>query len=120
MEYPQSGELAQREVELDLKAAVQARRELDPQLEDHLIEAFLARIEQRVDARVAQQLSGAVPVRTKVPKNDAIAIPIVAGSFALAIPLVAIAGDIAGGAGVFFVMLAVVAVNLLYFIDRWV
>ncbi len=103
----------------ELKASVQARRELDADMEDHIIEAFLARIESRVDARVSQQLgkSGSRPVEHK---HDGADIGVIAGSFALSIPLVAIAGGIAGAIGIVAVMCALIAVNLLYFIDRWV
>jgi hypothetical protein len=53
-------------------------------------------------------------------KGDAVDIRVIGGTFALAIPLLAIASDVAQSLGVLLVMCAVVAVNLLYFIDRWV
>ncbi len=108
-----------RETTNDLKAALAARRELDPELEDQVLEAFLARVEQRIDARVRQQMGEPriTPVRRQ---NDRVEVEVVAGTFALAIPLLAIAGRIAGSVGVLLIVAALIAVNLLYFVDRWV
>lgn len=121
MDTSDTGYLAQREVATDLRASVNARRELGPEMEDHLIEAFLARIEQRVDLHVAQHVAGQKGSRPLGrPQDQAPNVGVIVGSLGVAIPLLAIAGGIAGGFGIFAVMLAVVAVNLLYFVDRWV
>src|SRR5207248_7286110 len=116
MDQPQPRQIGDRELATDLKAAVAARRELTPELEDQVIEAFLARIERRVDERVAQQVASS---RTgpKQMRGEPVDIGVIAGSFALSIPLIAIAGGIAGGVGIVVVLVALVAVNLLYFID---
>jgi hypothetical protein len=53
-------------------------------------------------------------------KGERVQVEVIAGTFALAIPFMAIAQVTAHGFGVAFVMLGVVAVNLRYFIDRWV
>jgi hypothetical protein len=105
----------------DLKAAVEARRELGPELEDQVLEAFLARVQQRIDGEVKQALaqrSGSRPA--KKGANEWALVATVLGGLALMIPLMAIAGDIAGGFGVMVVVAGVVAVSFLYFIDRWV
>jgi len=47
----------------DLKASVGARRELGPELEDQVLEAFLARVQGQIDVRVAQQVAGSRPVK---------------------------------------------------------
>jgi hypothetical protein len=104
----------------ELKAAVAARRELGPEFEDHVLEAFLARIQQQVDAQLARLQPQKPPRPAKPIKGDRVQVEIVGGIFALAIPLMAIAQVTAGAVGVLFVMIGVVAVNLLYFIDRWV
>ncbi len=119
MSQTRDDQVAQRETALDLQAAIQARRELDPALEDHLVEAFLARIEERVDQRVIQQV-GQQPAARPAARDEKVQIEVIAGSFLLAIPSIAIAGDVAGTIGIMLVVFAVVAVNLLYFIDRWV
>lgn len=111
----------QHDVGPELKAAVQARRELGPDLEDQVLEAFLARVQQRIDSEVNQSLaqrSGSRPV--KRGGNEWALVAAVLGGLALMIPLMAIAGDIAGAFGVVVVVLGVVAISLLYFVDRWV
>jgi hypothetical protein len=45
-------------------------------------------------------------------------IPLVLGSLVLAIPLIAVAGNFGGAAGVIFVCIAIVVVNLLWTIRR--
>jgi hypothetical protein len=109
-----------REDVAELKAAVEARRELGPDFEDHVLETFLARIQQQVDAQLAQRKADKPAKAGKPMKGERVQVEIVAGTFALAIPLMAISQVTAGAVGVLFVMLGVVAVNLLYFIDRWV
>jgi hypothetical protein len=92
---------------------------LGPELEDHVLEGFLARIQQQVDAQAAQRPRK--PANDPKPmKGERVQFEVIAGTFALAIPLMAIAQVTAHGFGVAFVMLGVIAVNLLYFIDRWV
>lgn len=103
------------ELRTDLKAAVRARRELDPDMEDHVLEAFLARIDQRVQAQVAQQVSTARPVQKASKYNPT---EIVATTFGVAIPLMVIAAIFAHTAGVFAVVALVLAVNLLYYFDN--
>lgn len=118
MDTPHNAETNRPDTATELRAAVEARKELGPDMEDHVIEAFLARIQSRVDS-ISQ--SSARPVqRPNSARNERVQVEIVAGSLALAIPLMAIAGGIAGGIGVFCVVFGVVAINLLYFIDRWV
>jgi predicted phage tail protein len=121
MSSQQPDELAQREMASDLKAAVGARRELSDDMEDHVLEAFLARVQSQVDARVQQQVAQAMATRPNRSKGggEGHLVGVVTGSLALAIPLIAIAAAGAGSVGVFFVMAGVVLVNLLFFIDRW-
>lgn len=122
MEPTERERLAGRELASELKAAVLARRELDPDMEDHLIEAFLARIELRVDSQVSRQLEefkSSLPVKDKKKAKTGPDTTVIFGTLALAIPLMAIAANVAGPFGVFLVMTGVVAVILLYFIDRW-
>jgi hypothetical protein len=44
----------------------------------------------------------------------------VGGSLVLSIPSLAIAGDVAGALGLVLVVAALIALNTLYFVDRWV
>ena len=113
--------MTDRETLSDLKAAVGARRELGPEMEDEVLETFLARVEARVNGLIASQ-SGSKPVAKSKDKGAQIESPVivVGGSLVLSIPSLAIAGDIGGALGLFLVVGALVALNLLYFIDRWV
>ncbi|HZT96299.1 MAG TPA: hypothetical protein VFB34_05625 [Chloroflexota bacterium] len=106
--------LTSLEVQKDLIAATGARQELGPAMDEHLIGAFLDRIEQRIDVRVDERLAAAKPPPSKSSSGENVGV--VAASLALSIPIVAIAGGIAGGVGVAAVMAAVVALNLMYFI----
>jgi hypothetical protein len=84
-----------REVGIDLKAAMAARRELGEEMEDHVVESFLARIEQYIDARVAERLaqnSGARPARSEGTAGKYEAALVVASGLVLAIPLIAVSG----------------------------
>ena len=121
MDTEESAELATPEVANELKAALAARRELDPDMEEHVLEAFLTRLEHRIDRRVQQDMSAA---NVKVPrhgmKGEGVNVGVIGASFALSIPLMFIAGFIAHTAGVLAVVVGLVLVNLLYFIDRWV
>lgn len=113
------GRLTDRETASDLKAAVGARRELGPEMEDEVLEAFLARVEQRVDARVAQH-SGSKPIAKSKRGEIESPVHVVGGSLVLSIPSLAIAGDVAGALGLVLVVAALIALNTLYFVDRWV
>jgi hypothetical protein len=113
MDSTPSQRLNQREVASDLKAAVGARRELDDDMEDHVLEAFLARVDQRIVERVDQQVartSAAAGPSSREDKrhaarSDAWVIP---ASLGVCIPLVGAAGGLGGSIGVVAVMVAAV------------
>jgi len=89
------GELVSRE---EAQAALEARRELGVEYEDHVVDALVEKIEQRLEARRPARRQGAIT-------------PMVLGSLGLSIPLIAIAGSMAGVTGVALVCLAIVLVN---------
>lgn len=90
----------------ELQAALDARRELGPEYEPQIIDAFLERIESRVEERAKTS-----PARRDRAHHSAT--PMVLGSLGLAIPLLGIAGGTAGLGGVALVSIAIVLVNLL-------
>ncbi len=96
----------------DLKATLAARREIDPAMEDTLIANFLQQVERRIDARVDARVAEVTKARAKRGGQNT---GIVAASLALSIPLLAIAGGIAGSTGIAFVMVMVIIVNLIGF-----
>ena len=103
--------LARKEVVADLKAAVEARRELGSELEEHVLEAFLARVQQRIDAQVAEQLaqSGGKPPAGQ--RKGRIAGWVLPASLAVSFPLVGVAGMYGGGFGILVVMIAFVVLT---------
>src|SRR5688572_1755330 len=87
----------------ELRASLEARRELGPEFDDELVEAFASRIEQRLQGRPQ-------PARAQRSREHETAIAIV--SMGVAIPLIAIAGNFAGLAGIVAVCAALVLVNV--------
>jgi hypothetical protein len=87
----------------ELRASLEARRELGPEFDDELVEAFASRIEQRLQGRPQ-------PARAQRSRDHETAIAIV--SMGVAIPLIAIAGNFAGLAGIVAVCAALVLVNV--------
>lgn len=89
------GELVSRE---EAQAALEARRELGVEYEDHVVDALVEKIEQRLEARRPARRQGAIT-------------PMVLGSLGLSIPLIAVAANYAGLAGVIAICVAIVLVN---------
>jgi hypothetical protein len=120
MEPRTPGRVTDHEDKHELKATLEARRELGPEMEDHLVEAFLAKVQSRVDAQLATQAKDAKKQVSRGTRHEGVSVEMIAAPMALAIPLVAIAGGIAGKIGIIAVIFGLVAIELLYFIDRWV
>jgi hypothetical protein len=116
MERAQPERLDDQEVRADLKAALEARRELGPEMEEHVVEAFLARIDQRVQAQVAQQVAVSQPSRPVRTHHENRKAPwVLPASLGLAIPLCAIAGDAAQGVGIIGVLALILIINVVYY-----
>jgi hypothetical protein len=92
-------------IETELRAAVEARQELGDQMEPAVIDAFVARIEQRLGER-AEDRERALKRRRDHQKDMTL------GAMALSIPLLTVAAVFTGLAGVIVVCvaLAVIAV----------
>jgi dolichol kinase len=90
----------------ELQAAIEARRELGEQMEPHIVDAFVERIERRLGEH-----------RTHISRRDRVR----EGSFILAIvslgcaiPITAIAATQAGLVGLVVVWIGIVVVNAVY------
>ena len=87
----------------ELEAVVAARAELGSDYEPVLADSFLERLEKQAALR-GKSVSRAREQRTVTP--------LILGSLAIAIPLMAVAGSAAGLAGVALVCAAIVIVNV--------
>jgi hypothetical protein len=95
----------------ELQAHVAARRELGPEYEPELVDSFLERVEGKIDQRQRGKAA------RREPEHHTIT-PLVLGSLALSIPLIAVAGAQAGPFGVAMVCIAIVLVNLFVVLFR--
>ena len=82
----------------EVRHAVESRRELGPGYDDEIADALAEKIERRLAERRPVRRQGAVT-------------PLVLGSLGVAIPLMAVAGNYAGLAGIIAVCAAIVLVN---------
>jgi hypothetical protein len=89
----------------ELHALMEARKELDAEMEPALIDAFVDRIEQRIADRTGED-DRAIKARREHQKEMTL------GSMAIAIPLLTVAAIFTGLAGVITVcaVLAVIAI----------
>ncbi|MGP4113949.1 hypothetical protein ACTWP5_23940 [Streptomyces sp. 4N509B] len=110
----------------DLDAAVQTRKELGAAYEDELVESFLEKVEQRIDATVEKRLRRQLAEQQMViarggragqpeeSRGPGPAFGLAALSLVLAIPLSAIAAAQAELAGLLVCWGGIVGVNLSY------
>lgn len=98
----------ERDVERDeLKAAIEARRELGADLEPHLVDSFVERIERRLAERKT-----AAPAKRHDRREGAFVLAVV--SMVMAIPITAIAATHGGIVALLVVWAGIVLVNLAY------
>ena len=110
------------ETKKDLRAAVHTARELGPDYENEILDGFLQRLDQRLDAQIA------VRVRRELAAGDQRPEPARSGgragnafqyvSLALAVPLSAIGASLGHLPGLAIVWAGIVAVNLVQLRDR--
>lgn len=122
--YPSHHRVARRvdpTVGADLRAAIDARRELGPEYEGELIDGFLDRLDHavdaRVDARLAERNAAAPPARRGMDGGQ-LALAIV--TTALGVPLTAITTAFGEGGLLAFVIVwaGIVLVNVAGAVSR--
>jgi hypothetical protein len=97
--------VSERVVDEELHAAVEARKELGPEMEPAVIDAFVERIERRIADRAgAGELAR---MRKREHQKE-----MVLGSMAISIPLLAIAAVFTGLPGVVAVCLALAVIAI--------
>jgi len=98
----------------DLAAAVAVRNELGERMEPEVVEAFMARIESAMTARVDAQLSQRLRGMPRARRDDSSALPLAICSLVFGIPLTAIAAGIADLPGLVACWAGIAAVNFAY------
>jgi len=98
----------------ELSATLAARRELGPEYDTALVESLAERVEQVVQARVAAQqvVAPPAPPASSTALSAGQRVAIAAISLGIAIPCLAIAGDVAGVAGVAITWAGIAVVNV--------
>jgi hypothetical protein len=93
------------ELKNELRLAIEGRRELGDEMEPAMVDAFVSRIEQRIQDR-ADQGERALQRRRAHQKE------MVLGSMAISVPMVAIAAIFTGLAGVIVVCVALALIAI--------
>uniref|UniRef100_A0A831TF43 Uncharacterized protein n=1 Tax=Thermorudis peleae TaxID=1382356 RepID=A0A831TF43_9BACT len=102
--------LARPETVIDLRAALEARRELGQDYEELVVERFLQEVERAIDARVEQRLA---EYERRRRRTAWITTPRLILLLAFAIPLTAIGGSTAGLPGILAAWAGVLALHFL-------
>jgi hypothetical protein len=97
----------------EIRAAAETYHELGPDYQAAVIDSFLDKVGQQIDARVDARMAApwAWPARAaRRPAPFALAVV----SLALGIPLTAIAAGISGISGLLVIWIAITAINMAY------
>jgi hypothetical protein len=98
----------------DARAALEARRELGPELEQALVDSFVARVEHALTQRGSTELSERQRRSEDVRADSRNQMILGIVSLVMAIPLTAIASGQLGVLGMIITWVAIVTVNLAY------
>jgi hypothetical protein len=112
-----------QDIRQDMRATIEARRDLGPEYEAALVESFVERLDESIARRVRAEMhaTGAQPYSSPPSpprKGGNGSIPIALGSMALGIPLTAIASQTSGTLGLLLVWGGIVAINLAHALGR--
>ncbi|GII78862.1 hypothetical protein Sru01_38440 [Sphaerisporangium rufum] len=116
----------------ELRATVEARRDLGPEYDNALIESFLHKMDAAIDTRIRQEVAaqqgghhpgghhgygGPVPPQQPRKQTDP-TIPVALGSLGIGVPLTAIAADASGMVGLLITWIGIVLVNMAVAVGR--
>ncbi|MEU8378761.1 hypothetical protein [Streptosporangium sp. NPDC048865] len=107
-----------QDIRQDMRATVEARRDLGPEYETALIESFVARLDATIAHRVRAEMHAAGAPKARSRKGNS-GIPIALGSMGIGIPLTAIAAETSGTAGLLLAWGGIVAINFAHALSRW-
>jgi hypothetical protein len=93
----------------ELRAAVEARRELGPESERAVIDSFLARVEATIDQRVDERLRRETPRPSGAPRG---AVPLALGSMGIGIAVTGAASGLDEG-GMLVAIVAWIAIAVI-------
>ncbi|GAB2485783.1 hypothetical protein GCM10027187_61700 [Streptosporangium sandarakinum] len=112
------------DIRQDMRAALEARRDLGPEYEAALVESFVDRIDATIAARVRAEVRAEIRAADADPqspgnrrKGDG-TVAIALGSLGIGVPLTAIAAGEAGAAGLLLAWGGIVAVNIAHALSR--
>ena len=91
----------------EIKAAIEARRELGSEMEPHVIDSFVDRIEKRIDERATRR----IPAQRHGREGSFV---LALASLAAAIPITAIAATHGGITAMVVVWVGIVLLNAVY------
>ncbi|WP_206184924.1 hypothetical protein [Thermoactinospora rubra] len=100
------------ELQRDLRASLDARRELGPDYEAALVESFVERLDQAIAARVREEVRAQRPKKAKGGGGSGPAVPVAICSLIFGIPLTAITAEKAGIVGLLVVWIGIAVVNV--------
>ncbi|WP_440105262.1 hypothetical protein [Streptosporangium sp. H16] len=108
-----------QDIRQDMRATVEARRDLGPEYEAALIESFVSRLDATIAHRVRAEMHASGAPKAKSRKNSNSSIPLALGSMGIGIPLTAIAAQTSGTAGLLLAWGGIVAINFAHALSRW-
>ena len=108
-----------QDIRQDVRATVEARRDLGPEYETALIESFVSRIDATIAHRVRSETNAAGAPQARPRKGSDPSVPIALGSMGLGIPLTFIAAQNAGTAGLLLAWGGIVAINVAHALSQW-
>ncbi|MGI5271422.1 hypothetical protein ACQEUU_19865 [Nonomuraea sp. CA-218870] len=101
----------ERDVRDELRATIDARRDLGPDYESALVDSLADRLDATITARVEAELKRRGKEGKPKGDNPRSIVPVALGSMAIGIPLTAIASQ-AGTAGLIIAWLSIVLINI--------
>ncbi|MBB2915447.1 hypothetical protein FHS43_006767 [Streptosporangium becharense] len=107
------------DIRQDMRATVEARRDLGPDYETALIESFVSRLDATITQRVRAEMhaSRAAPPDRRPPR-DSSPIAMMLASMGMGIPLTVITAEYGGGAGLLLSWGGIVTINVAYALGR--
>ncbi|MFS1303764.1 hypothetical protein [Streptosporangium longisporum] len=106
------------DIRQDMRATVEARRDLGPEYEAALIESFVSRLDATIAQRVHAEVYAAEASKARRGgRNPSVAIAL--GSMGIGVPLTVVAAAEAGTAGLLLAWAGIVAINFAHAVNGW-